>query len=131
MVYLRVERQDLRGHAHLQHAVHDQLAVGRQQVPPPVEIFQLLHPLGLTDWGSDGRRKRAGDSSPAVVPQTAKNKARGRRGGGQRESPSLFRGRWLSQVEIKDNMRRELRPRHHVASIYHEANKTGSEVSQS
>lgn len=46
MVYLRVERQDLRSHAHLQHAVHDQLAVGRQQVPPPVDIFQLLHLTG-------------------------------------------------------------------------------------
>lgn len=54
IVYLHVVHEDLCSHAHLQHAVHDQLAVGRQQVPPAVEILQLLHALALTGWG--GRR---------------------------------------------------------------------------
>lgn len=62
IVYLHVVHEDLCSHAHLQHAVHDQLAVGRQQVPPPVEILQLLHALALSGWGLGGTnaRKRAG-----------------------------------------------------------------------
>lgn len=47
-LYLGVVHEDLCCHAHLQHAVDDQLAVGRQQVPARVDVVQ---PVGvLTHW---------------------------------------------------------------------------------
>lgn len=43
--YLHILHEDLGRHAHLQHPVDDQLAIGRQHVSAPVE---LLQPLQLT-----------------------------------------------------------------------------------
>lgn len=58
-LYLHVVHEDLSCHAHLQHPVHYQLAEGRQQVPPPVEVLQPLHLQGFAHWGrTDGVEER-------------------------------------------------------------------------
>lgn len=41
--YLHVVHEDLSCHAHLQHSVHYEFAVGRQQISLLVKVLQPLH----------------------------------------------------------------------------------------
>lgn len=48
-LYLHVVHEDLSCHAHLQHPMHYQLAVGSEQVSTFVQVLQPLHFRVFTD----------------------------------------------------------------------------------
>lgn len=50
-LYLHVLHKDLSSHAHLQHPVDDQFAVGREHVSAHVKVLEPLHFRVFTDWG--------------------------------------------------------------------------------
>lgn len=54
----------------------DQFAVGRQQIPSLVKVFQLLHLHVLTDWGS--QNEWGGGEGAAVDVKSSESEGAGR-----------------------------------------------------
>lgn len=91
--YLHILHQDLCCQAHLQHPVDDQLAVGRQHVPAPVEVLEPLHLRVVTDWGIQMESEHAVDGGGDDTSKTREK---------QRTKQSLIQdngfNRWKSKI---------------------------------
>lgn len=55
-LYLHVVHEDLCCHAHLQHSVYYQFAVGCEHISPFVKVLQFLHLRVFTDWEPKSRQ---------------------------------------------------------------------------